>query len=75
VVTIEGIDDPVFGRREATEDELQGITFVGPRGVRVELRNAAGETIKSESVEADGRQHVGIAWRALAFPDIGGEHD
>jgi len=70
IVTIESIEDAAFGPRIPAADELQGLTFVAPRGGPVEVYDPAGRAIPTQSVDSGEAQHVSIPWRRLEFPDL-----
>ncbi len=71
VVTLEAVDDPVFGPRPPAAADLDGLTLgvVTPRPV--ELRSRDGHLLPAESVRAsDGTTWMRLPWPALRFPRV-----
>ena len=70
-IRIEGINDPVAGKRRPTAEELMGIAFNAPPGrdAQVILAGCVIQDFEAFGPDADGRGGVHIPWRKLDRPD------
>jgi hypothetical protein len=73
VIRIKRINDPVFGERLPTEEDLQGVTFYVPAAKVARILVGESELLEIRRNPADesGRESVTIPQKYLTYPDIG----
>ena len=76
VITIAGVNCPVYGRSHLKADDLQGIAFLvesGWKSVTIQLKNE-NNTLQlacKSCMSRKGERVVFIPWRRLEYPDVG----
>ena len=74
-ITITGLECPVYGSRDATDDDLQGITFVVEaasqyRDITVRNGTAMVEVHRERDPAQSDTDVVFVPWRRLEFPTL-----
>jgi len=66
-ITLEAVNDPLFGPRSPTPDEIQGVTFTAPRTDTIEIR-LNDQPIRHNATHNGDTTYAAIPWRPLTFP-------
>jgi hypothetical protein len=69
-ISINHLDDPVFGKKTPTIDQLQGLTFYVPESSRAEvyIKGVAVNGIRRNPADESGRESVTLPFTYLTFP-------
>jgi hypothetical protein len=69
-ITIDHLDDPLFGRSHPTVSELQGLTFYVPDRIRIDVavRGVGVEGLQRNPADESGMESVTIPFTHLSFP-------
>jgi hypothetical protein len=70
MITIGKMNDPVFGPRLPSSEDLQGLSFIVSRCERANVRLADDTALDAKIMHQGEHSIIALPWRRLVFPDL-----